>query len=370
MWQDAYGLVWVKYFKAWPHRYVIRWGKDMGKYITEKQRYQIEILLQQKYSIPEISKIMDIKYNTLYKEIRKGTVEQLDSLLAVHYVYKADYAQMKYDNSVCNRGRNLKIGSDLKLVHYIEDMVHNKKYSPAALLLHAENEGLTFSTTLCVKTIYNYFDMDLFLHASCDDLAWKRSSRKPAEKRSSVSLNNRGGRSIEERPESIRERKTYGHWEMDTVVSGQNTGRSCLLVLSERMTREEIIIKIRNKKASSVVSALDRLEKSLGKQKFKEKFRTITCDNGVEFLDCKGIERSCFKSGIRTMVYYCHPYSSYERGTNENINRMIRRFFPKGTNFDTVTSKQVAMVQDWINNYPRKLLGGISSRQYLASLSA
>lgn len=340
----------------------------MGNYITESQRYQIEALLKAKHTISEISAQLGHKYNTLYKEIKRGTVKQIDSQLEEHFVYKADYAQMKYNQNTSNRGRNLKIGTDYKLVAYIEDMIKNKKYSPEALLLHARNEGLQFDTQLCFKTIYNYFDMDLFLNASIEDLPTKKKKRKPKNKESKIALNNRFGRSIEKRDESIKERKTYGHWEMDTVVSAQGTGKSCLLVLSERMTRAEIIIKIRNKKTTSVIHALNMLEKKLGSRKFKEKFKTITTDNGVEFLDTVGIEKSRYTKENRTTLYYCHPYSSYERGTNENINRMIRRFFPKGTNFDTVTTKQVSMVQDWINNYPRKILGGISSRQYIDSL--
>lgn len=343
----------------------------MGNYITEAERYQIEILLQEKYSIPQIADILQHKYHTIYHEVKKGTVKQLDTLLQEHYVYKADYAQMIYNRNVSNRGRNLKIGSDYELVHYIEDMVVNKHYSPEALLLHARNEGLEFNTRLCYKTIYNYFDMGLFLNASVDDLPVKRAVRnKKKTKKSSVSLNNRKGQSIEKRTAQINERKVYGHWEMDTVVSAQGTGKSCLLVLSERMTREEIVIKIKSKKTASVIHALNMLERKLGKKKFKEKFKSFTCDNGVEFLDTAGIEKSRYGSGNRTVVYYCHPYSSWERGTNENINRMIRRFFPKGTNFDTVTTKQVQMVQDWINNYPRKILGGISSRQFIENMAA
>lgn len=341
----------------------------MGKYITEAERYQIEILLKEKYRLPQIARLLGHKYNTVYKEVRKGTVKQLDTELRAYDAYKADYAQMQYDKSVANRGRNLKIGSDYEFVAYIEDMVRNKKYSPEALLFHAENEGLQFKTKLCFKTIYNYFDMDLFLGASVADLPTKRNKNKPKQKKSKVALNNRSGRSIEERDKSVMERKVYGHWEMDTVVSGQGTGKSCLLVLSERMTREEIVIKIKSRKAQSVVCALNALERKLGSKKFKEKFRTITCDNGVEFLDSKGIEKSRYTKGNRTVLYYCHPYSSYERGTNENINRMIRRFFPKGTNFDLVSAKQISMVQDWINNYPRKILGGISSRAYIDSLN-
>lgn len=335
----------------------------MGKYITEAERYQIEILLRQKFTVGQIAAALGHKYNTIYKEIRKGTVKQLDSLLAEHYVYKADYAQMLYDRAVSNRGRKLRIGSDYELAAYIEKMVKNH-YSPEALLLHAGNNGLHFKTKLCYKTIYNYFDMNLFLNVSMTDLPVKKKACEHKKRGSTVALNNRSGRSIEKRPEDIKERKSYGHWEMDTVVGGQKKGKSCLLVLSERMTREEIVIKIKDRKASSVVHALNMLERKLGSRKFREKFKTITCDNGVEFLDSDGIEKSRYTKGNRTLLYYCHPYSSYERGTNENINRMIRRFFPKGIDFDTVSVKQVAMVEDWINSYPRKIFGGISSREY------
>lgn len=338
-------------------------------YITEKERYQIEALLQAKHSIPEIADILNHKYITVYKEIKKGKVKQLDSQLAEHYVYKADYAQMVYEKNVANRGRNLKIGSDHELASYIETMIKQEKYSPEALLLKAKNEGLQFQTQLCFKTIYNYLDKGLFLNASIADLPVKKQSIKPKTRRSRVALNNTTGRSIETRDKHILDRKQYGHWEMDTVVSGQGKGKSCLLVLSERMTRQEIVLKIRDKKSCSVVHALNMLEKKLGSKKFRETFKTITCDNGVEFLDSQGIEKSRYTKGSRTVIYYCHPYSSYERGTNENINRMIRRFFPKGTNFDTVTSKQVSMVQDWINNYPRKILGGISSNEYLKMIA-
>lgn len=337
----------------------------MGNYITERQRYEIELLLREKYTMPRIARVLGIKYNTLYKEIARGTVEQMDSLLAVHKVYKADYAQMVYEKSTSNRGRNLKIGADHRLAAYIETMIREKKYSPETLIRHAENEGLQFSTTLCPKTIYNYLDMGLFLNASNADLPYKKpGKKKKKEEKSTISLNNRKGRSIEERPKTVLDRDQYGHWEMDTVVSAQNTGVSCLLVLSERMTREEIIMKIRNKKSSTVVRALNRLEKRYGSKAFREKFKTITCDNGVEFLDGKGIEKSISTKQPRTTVYYCHPYSSYERGTNENINRMIRRFFPKGTNFDDVTPAQVSAVETWINNYPRKIFGGLSSNLF------
>ena len=125
----------------------------------------------------------------------------------------------------------------------------------------------------------------------------------------------------------------------------------------------EIIIRIKDGRAETVVAALDRLERIYGAA-FYEIFKTITVDNGSEFADADGIERSARrKDAKRTTVYYCHAYSSCERGTNENINRMIRRQFPKGTDFDKVTAAEVKRVETWLNNYPREILGFMSSAQ-------
>ena len=136
-----------------------------------------------------------------------------------------------------------------------------------------------------------------------------------------------------------------------------------LLVLSERVTRREIIIRIKDGRAETVVAALDRLERLYGAA-FYRIFKTITVDNGSEFADADGIERSARrKDAKRTTVYYCHAYSSCERGTNENINRMIRRQFPKGTDFDKVTAAEVKRVETWLNDYPREILGFMSSAE-------
>lgn len=134
------------------------------------------------------------------------------------------------------------------------------------------------------------------------------------------------------------------------------------IVLTERKTRKEIIIAIPNRKAETVVKALDALERKLGARRFRAIFKSITFDNGTEFAAAEELERSCVNKRLpRTKVYFCHPYSSWERGTNENTNGMIRRRFPKGTNFAAVTNAQIAQAENWINNYPRKILGYKSS---------
>lgn len=134
------------------------------------------------------------------------------------------------------------------------------------------------------------------------------------------------------------------------------------ITFEQRETRKEIIIAIPNRKAETVVKALDALERKLGARRFRAIFKSITFDNGTEFAAAEGLERSCVNKRLpRTKVYFCHPYSSWERGTNENTNGMIRRRFPKGTNFAAVTNAQIAQAENWINNYPRKILGYKSS---------
>lgn len=172
------------------------------------------------------------------------------------------------------------------------------------------------------------------------------------------------GESIENRPKEINDRETFGHWEMD-CVEGKKKTKKTLLVLTERKSRKEIIIPMKDQTSRSVVAALDRLERKYGAAFYKI-FQTITVDNGSEFADCQGIEKSCRRKGNRTKVYYCHPYSSYERGTNENLNKMIRRWFPKGTDFRQITAKAIQWVEDWINNYPREIHGFRSANSVFA----
>ena len=146
------------------------------------------------------------------------------------------------------------------------------------------------------------------------------------------SYKNIRGRSIEDRPKEVEDRSTSGHWEMDLVLGGRSA-KSCLLVLTERSSRREIIRKLPNRRQENIVREMDKLERSLGSKRFRETFRSITVDNGSEFLGWAELERSCLvKKKARTQIYSAHPYSAYERGSNENLNRMIRRFIPNRKN--------------------------------------
>ena len=133
------------------------------------------------------------------------------------------------------------------------------------------------------------------------------------------------------------------------------------------MTREEIIIKIKGKSNEYVVKAINGLERKYGKR-FYNKFKTITFDNGVEFMDYKGMEQSCIRKCKRTQIYYAHPYCSGERGTNENNNRMIRRWIPKGVLIDNISTSFIKEIEDWLNNYLRAMFDYKSSNMILSNI--
>lgn len=216
------------------------------------------------------------------------------------------------------------------------------------------------------KKVYDIQSRAGFIHefAKLDESVVENVLSYTKVKKNKKAARASAGKSIEKRDPEIDTREEVGHWEMD-CVEGKKKTKETLLVLSERKARKEIMIKMKDQTAGSVVAALDRLERRYGTLFYKI-FQTITVDNGSEFADVEGLERSCRRKGKRTTVFYCHPYSSYERGTNENINRMIRRWFPKGTDFGQVPKKAIQAVEDWLNAYPREILGFRSADEVFA----
>jgi IS30 family transposase len=328
------------------------------KHLKERDRYKIEILLKEGLKPIEIAQRMRKGLRTIEREITRGKVRLLNCDLTYREEYCADAGQRIYEENARNKGPVLKIGKDHKLAKHIENKIIKEKYSPDAVIGEIKEKGLEFEAKICTKTLYNYIDRgDVFLNLTNKDLPVKRDGKKREYKKVKIAHKNLKGTSIEERPPEVENREEYGHWEMDCVVGKREGGGAVLLVLSERSRREEIIIKMPGKTQESVVASLDRLERKYGKE-FKEKFKTITVDNGSEFLDYKGIERSIRNDGMkRVNLYYAHPYSSWERGTNENINKMIRRFIPKGTDINKISNARIKLIENWINSYPRRILG-------------
>jgi IS30 family transposase len=331
-----------------------------GKHLSYEERIKLDALYKIGITPTLIAEQLGGRSErTIRREIAKGMVALLNSDLTTRFEYSSEVGQSEHDMRGTAKGPGLKIGKDHKLVEYLEKAISQYHQSPYAAIQNITNKELHFDTSICFKTMYNYLDNNLFLHISNKDLPVKKDGKKRNYKKIRQAYNNTKGTSISERPKEVEAREEIGHWEMDTVVGKQCT-KTVLMVLSERVTRKELVFKIPSKSQVAVVKVLDKLERKMGNL-FTETFKTITCDNGCENLDFEGIENSVRNKEKRTKVYYAHPYSSWERGTNENINKMIRRFIPKGTDISTFSNKQIMQIQHWINNYPRRILGGLSA---------
>jgi len=347
--------------------------KRKWKQISERERYKIEALYEQGLTPAQIGNALNPRRDrrTIERELKLGLVEQKrmnpsykknEPLYITEMRYKADTAQMRHDERATNKGRGLKIGNDQKLADYIEQKIKEDKWSPDVIIGRIRAEGILFKTTVCTKTVYNYIDKGIFREVTNKDLWVKKNGirKRDYKKVCKVAMNNREGKSITERPREANERSEKGHWEVDLVAGKQGT-KAAILTLVERKTRKSLYVIVRNKTQQEVIRAIRRVRKRVGGD-FSEVFKTITADNGSEFLDSRGIKKAagCWE------VYYAHPYSSWERGSNENGNRILRRFIPKGTDIGKLTENELQRIEDWVNNYPRKIHGYKTANEMMA----
>ena len=320
------------------------------KQITEEERYKIEGWLQARQKHGEIALMLKKHVRTVKREIAMGLVVQRDSELREKEVYKADYAQMLHDEKASHKGRNHKIGKDHALAEHIEKKIGEEKYSPDAVIGEIKAKCLKFGVTLCTKTVYNMIDSGFFLNITNKDLPVKKAGVKRKYKKiRKVALNNKNGKSISKRPKEADERTEQGHWEIDLVVGKQGT-KPVILTLVERKTRKSLYVLVKNKQQKEVIEAIKKVKQRAGGN-FEDVFKSITADNGSEFLDSESIK----KAAKCNEVYYAHPYSSWERGSNENGNRILRRFIPKGSDIGKFTDADLQRIEDWVNNYPRRI---------------
>lgn len=326
------------------------------KHLNYTERTQIERWKNIEHkSCAEIAGLLNKSVRTIQREIKRGVVTVKDSLWRDKIIYDADTAQRRYDYYIHAKGPEIKLGADYKLAEYIENGIKKERKSPEILINDIKKYLLKFDSKVCAKTIRNCIHKGILNLTEKDMIYRKEYKDKNEERYHSISVP--AEKSIDFRPVEANERSEYGHWEGDLVVGKNNKG-SALLTFTERLTREEIIIKIPGKKAEYVKDAIDTLEKKY-KNKFYKKFKTITFDNGGEFRQWKELEKSYDrrKKEPRFEIYYAHPYRSGERGSNENGNRLIRRFIPKGTVITNVSEEFIKQVEEWINNLSRPTFG-------------
>ena len=306
----------------------------------------------------ELAQIFNCDRKTIYNEIRRGTVGHTRSDLSIVFEYNAEYAQNIADERNADRGSVPKIMLDTALARELKRLIVDENYSPYAAVAELNAKGWPSSTRASEKTVYNWVNGGLICGILRTDLPNKGAKYREKGSAKRYSRAKCAEHSIDSRPKEAEDRKTFGHWELDTVKGGKNASTECLLTMTERKSRSEIVRKMPDAKGKSTVEVLDEIERKIGSDEFRRIFRTMTCDGGSEFMDIEGIERSCIDGRPRTRLYFAHPYTACERGTNENHNRMLRRFFPKGCDFSKITDEEVAQAEHWMNSYPRRIHGG------------
>lgn len=325
-------------------------------YMTPAERIKLEALYNHaKMPVAQIARELGFSRQTIYNELKRGaylyTRHAWDTVR-----YSSTKAQQIHDYAQTGKGRPLKIGNHHDYAAFLERKILRDKYSPATALAEARKAG--FAISVCTATLYSYISKGVFLKLTDKDL-WEKPRQKKKGERPERRVAHKKLPSIEQRPMEINQRLEYGHWEMDLII-GKAGSSYVLMTLTERLTRRVFIFKLPDHKAKTIRGVFDRLEHTM--PDFREQFKSITTDNGPEFLEYDLLVKSIF-GGKRFDVFYCHSYSAWEKGSVENHNRMIRRFLPKGTDFTGIKTARIAEIQDWMNGYPRKILGWLSPQE-------
>lgn len=199
---------------------------------------------------------------------------------------------------------------------------------------------------VCTKTLYNYVDLGLLPVKNIDlPEKLKRNTKSSNARKNRKIL----GKSIEERPETVNLGEEFGHLEIDSVLGKKKDTKPVIMTIVKRKSRMSLWTKIKDHSSMTIYEALQSLVNRFGTKK-SEVFKSITGDNGSEFANLSNIENN----GIS--VYFTHPYTSCEKGTNECHNKMLRRFIPKGKSIDDYSAEYILFFSDVINELPRKIL--------------
>jgi len=323
------------------------------KRISLEERYKIESFLQVGKKTSEIAKLLERPVSTISREIKRGMYFGSNN-------YYADHANKiaVFKNKV--KRIESKLSSNSRLLFYVYRGLLTG-WTPEQISYRIR---LDYSKELSMRISYESIYKYIYQQPKgrkrkrlISLLAYSKPKRTGQSKRYIYIGTIQDRLSIDERPQAVNERKEVGHWESDLIIGKDQ--KSAIGTLVERVTRYTIIVKLLGRDSYHVVqafaSALNDMPLSL--------LKSITHDNGVEMSRHK-----LFTKLTNMMVYFAHPYSSWERGTNENTNGLIRRVFKKKTDFNKVTRKQLAEMQDKLNNRPRKVLGWRTPNEVLAEL--
>jgi IS30 family transposase len=316
--------------------------------LTLSERVIIETLLGEKRSKSEIANKLHRSRSTISNEINRWVVNSGDQ-------YKAELANgyAKILNDFKRTKDKITLCKELKKQVYRGLLCHlsPELISGRLKLLYPNDPRMNISYESIYRYIYSHpqgkINMKLIKL-----LMRKKSRRRKSKRREGISSRIKEGASIDMRSRTIEDRVEVGHWEGDLLIGVKQS--SCIGSIVERKTRYTLLVKLDNKKSKTVCNAF---AKKLNKLPVLFR-KTMTYDNGTEMAEHKQLTE---QTGMD--IYFAHPYSSWERGTNENTNGLVRRFYPKKTDFNTVSKADLNKLQDRLNNRPRKVLGYYTSKE-------
>ena len=309
--------------------------------LTREQRYQIYALLKAGQKQSEIARFIKVHKSTVSRELARNCGQK-------------GYRPKQAHQFALNKRKKARYRIAASTWILIETLIR-QEWSPEQVSdWLKDNYGLQISH----EWIYQYILIDK--HAGGD---LHRHLRCQKKRRKRYGTYDRRGRiknrvSIDERPAIVDTRQRLGDWEVDTIIG--KGYRHAIVSLTERKSRLALLRKVEHKTAQAVADAVIELMKLL-----PVRTHTITADNGQEFADHARIAKE-----LNTDVYFAHPYSSWERATNENMNGLIRQYFPKKRNFVTITQQEIEFVMERLNNRPKKCLGFKSPYQVFFNYSS
>lgn len=336
--------------------------KNQYKHLTIDDRAKIQTLIEQLddngkriYSNTYIANYLGVHKSTITRELRRiKSKVHLKTGTITNKPYNVRDAQ---DDADFKRGLSKAeyiLEQFPKLKKYIEDKILIDKWSPDVIAGYIESHELYLQegfTSISTTTIYRSIHYGLLK-------VKKEDTRRMAKFEKSGEYENKGklpvsklSYSIELRPEEINNRTTFGNWELDTVISSSKGQHKALMTLTERKTRFEIIGLLEAKTKEEVILKFKKI-KDYFKSNIKDIINSITTDNGTEF---SGFLDIIELTGAK--FYFCHPYASCEKGTNEKHNSLIRYFIPKKSLIENYSISDINNICNWMNNYPRKILG-------------
>lgn len=348
----------------------IKLKKKQYHHLTKDDRSKIQSLVEQVdengnrlFSNTYIADYIAVDKSTISRELKRIKSKiNIRSGKITNKPYNADDAQSDYEFKRAMSKANYILDDFPKLKEFIENKILIDKWAPDAIAGYIISHELYKQdgfTSISTTTIYRGIHYGI-LKVKKEDTRRMTKFEKSGKYSTKGDLpESKLSYSIELRPDDINNRETFGNWELDTVISTTKGTHKCLMTLTERKTRFEIIGILEAKTKEEVILKFKKV-KNYFKQNINEILKSITTDNGSEFSGFLDIIKI---TGVK--FYFCHPYASCEKGTNEKHNSIIRYFIPKSTLIENYTTEEINNICHWMNNYPRKILNYFTPKELL-----